>query len=236
MLRLLTILIVAIFTLTACGAPAPTPPPPEQILSQAVTAMRELDSFRFQIDRDGAPAYIDPSRTIAFRRAEGSFVSPDQADARVRVIAPGLVVEVQMVSVGGRYWETHPLTGEWGELPLHQGFNPAVLFDPNSGFQAILESDLSNLRLEGSESLPESPGESLYRLSADLAGERLSDLSHGLIGPDPLSAMLWISPETYHLHRITLTGQVSGDAEPNIWQLDFWDFNTPTEITPPISP
>ncbi len=242
----LTILILS----SSCTRPTPASLPPDEIVRRSAEHMRTLAGFHFVIDRSGAPAYFNADETIAFRRAEGDFVSPDRARARVRVIGPGLVAEIQMVGIGPDYWETGLLDGRWQRLPAEQGFNPASLFDPQSGFQPILQSDLSDLKLAGTDEIVELPGKALYKISGDAAGENLYRLSYGLIGPARVAVTLWIAPDTFELQRVQIveppasqetpaagapapTGEAAG---PTVWQIDFWDFGKAADIQPPPVP
>ena len=232
--RLPSILLLICLTLVACKQPAPETLPPDEIVSRSVERMKNLDSFHFVIDRSGAPAYLDTAETLSFSRAEGDFVAPDRATADIRVIVPGLVAEVSIVGIGDSYWETNLLSGQWQELPAGAGFNPAVLFDPVIGFQPVLESDLSDLHLVGIEELEELPGQKLYYLTGRMAGEHIYSMSYEMIGPQAMNVQLWIAPETFELYRAIITEPTADPADPSIWQLDFWDFNTPVTIEPPL--
>src|SRR3989304_5725789 len=121
---------------------------------------------------------------------------------------------------------------EWQEWPPDWGFNPAVLFDPETGIQAALVEDLSGLVLLGTEELEEIPGQSLYHLQGLFAGERLSTVSHGMIGPEAADAELWIAPGTFEVYRMILVEP--GEQEDTIWTIDFWDFDKIHEILPPL--
>jgi lipoprotein LprG len=203
------------------------------IVRQAAARMTQMSGFHFIIDRTGAPAYLDPAETLSFRRAEGDFVAPDRSRATVRIIGPGLVTDVNVISVAEIQWETNLLTGRWEELPPDWGFNPTVLFDPDVGLRAILMTDLSNLGETKAERLEDGPDQLLYAVSADVAGERLYQMSGGLIGPDPATMVMWVAPETFELHRILLTETEAGSEEPSLWQVDFAAFNQVVEINPP---
>ena len=123
--------------------------------------MQTRQGFHFLIERDGAPAYVDVDQTINFRRAEGNFVAPDRAYAAVRVITPGLIAEIQTISIAEKYWETNLVSGKWVELPAGMGFNPAILFDPAIGLPSILAADLHDAVYTGLEELKETPGKKL---------------------------------------------------------------------------
>lgn len=228
-----TILLICL-VIVACNRAAPEMLPPEEIVNRSVERMKSLDNFHFVIDRSGAPAYLDYQETLSFSRAEGDFVAPDRANAKIRIIAPGLVAEISIIGIGESYWETNLLSGQWQELPAGTGFNPAVLFDPVIGFQPVLESDLTDLQLVGIEELEELPGQKLYYLTGRIAGERLYKMSYEMIGPETMDVQLWVAPETFELYRAIITEPTADPTDPSIWQLDFWDFNTPVTIEPPI--
>jgi hypothetical protein len=111
-----------------------------------------------------------------------------------------------------------------------------VLFDPQIGFQPVLESDLTNLELIGIEELEELPGQSLYLISGQLRGDRLFLMSYEMIGPETMDVRLWIAPDTFDLYRVIITEPTPDPDNPTIWQLDFWDFNSVADIYPPPVP
>lgn len=226
--------IVSLLTLIgACAGPTSEIMDPEEIIFRSVERMKSLSGFHFVIERNGALAFLNEEGTIAFRRAEGDFVAPDRARATIRVIGPGLVAEVQVINIGDIQWETNFLTGEWQQLPPDWGFNPAALFDAEVGIQPILENDLSELEWLGLQELDEVPGKLLYALSGELNGERLHQLSFGMMGPEMMTITLWIAPETFELYRMLITETPHGEDEATIWQVDFWDYDRVVEITPP---
>jgi lipoprotein LprG len=222
------------FILAACQTPEPEALPPEDIVRLSAERMNSLSGFEFIIERSGEPVYLDLDDTIAFRRAEGHYVAPDKAQATVRIITPGLVTDVGVVSIGQTQWETDLFTPQWRELPADWGFNPAVLFDPEIGMQSILLADLSDLVLEGTEKIEDGPDQLLYVIGGNLAGERLHEMSYRMIGPESMAVQLWIIPETFELYRVLITDPSQGGPEPTIWQIDFRQFGEVIEIVPPI--
>jgi lipoprotein LprG len=219
----------------ACSSTTPEIMDPEEIVLRSVERMKSLSGFHFLIDRSGAPAFLNEEQSLSFRRAEGDFVAPDHAQAMIRVIGPGFVAEVQIVSIGEIQWETNFLTGEWQELPPEWGFNPAALFDPEVGIQPILEQDLNELEWMGMEELEEVPGASLYALTGEIDGERLNQLSLGMIGPETMTIKLWIAPDTFELYRLQLTEAPTAADESTVWKVDFWNYNHIVDIVPPDS-
>lgn len=228
-------LIFLLILIVACSSPTPDIMDPEEIVLRSVDRMKSLSGFHFVIDRSGALAFLNEEHTLAFRRAEGDFVAPDRAQTTIRVISPGLVVEVQVINIGEIQWETNFLTGEWQELPPEWGFNPAALFDPEVGIQPILEEDLSELEWVGMEELEEVPGESLYALEGEIDGQRLNQLSLGMMGPETMTVKLWIAPDTFELYRLQITEATTAGDESTVWKVDFWDYDRVVDIVPPAS-
>lgn len=223
-----------LIALASCGGGTPTPLPPSEIIERSLARMEQLKGFHYVIERSGAPAFLDMDSTLAFRRAEGDFVAPDRTRADIRVIGPGLIAEVQVISIGAQQWETNALTGAWEKLPPEWGFNPARLFDRQEGFHPILQSDLSDLQLQGTATLEDLPGEQFYLLAAHVLGERLYQLSYGMMGPDAMEVRLWIALQTFDLVRLEITDPKPDQEEATVWQIDFWDFDNVVEIIPPV--
>jgi lipoprotein LprG len=231
--RIAIFLLLIVPVIGACRQAALEAVPAEEIVARAAARMIELDGFRFAIERDGAPAYLDVDESISFRRAEGYYVAPDRAQATVRIITPGLVTEVNVISIDQTQWQTNIMSTDWQELPPNWGFNPAVLFDPEIGIQSILAADLAEMQLLDPERLDDGPESDLYVVAGQLDGGRIHEMSYGLIGPEALGAQLWVMPESFELVRAVITEENSGDEEPSIWQVDFSEFGQVVDIIPP---
>lgn len=228
-------IVVLASLLASCGRSSLPELTPDQIISSSAERMNGLDGFHYTIDRTGAPAFLDKDETISFRQAEGYYVAPDRSQATVRIITPGLVTEVNVISIGDTQWQTNVMSTQWEQLPPNWGFNPAVLFDPNIGIQSILAADVTELQLLEPEELEEGPEGLLYVLEGSLDGGRIHELSYRLIGPELLEVRLWIVPETFELARAVVTESGSGEDEPSVWQVDFSRFDEVVDIEPPSS-
>lgn len=205
-----------------------------EIVSKSIERMRNIIGFHFIIDRSGAPEFIDPDETISFSRAEGIYVTPNKVTATIRVILPGLVTEVDVISIGDIQWQTNYLSGVWELLAPEYSFNPSILFDPETGIQAALANDLLDLEFVGLEEIEEMPGFPLYLFEAVITGERTYTMTYGMIGPDEMSVQLWIAPDSFELYRLIIVESGVDGAEDTNWQLDFWDFDQVIEIVPPV--
>ena len=207
---------------------------PDEIVQNSVARMQNMPGFSFLIDRDGAPAFLDAELTISFSRAEGKFNSPDAVTAKVKVVIPGIVAEVETIGIGDFQWQTNLLSRQWEVVESGDGFNPSVLFHPETGVNKLLANDLSELELVGMVELEEVPGKELYLLIASMKGHNAFELTFGLIGPDQLDVRLWISPDTFELYRIEVIEPGVDGGEDTIWLLDFWDYDQVVDIQSPL--
>lgn len=223
-----------VLLLAACSRPSAADLSPEVIIQRSADSMQSLSGFSFLIDRQGASAYLDPQGSLSFRRAEGRFVAPNAAAAEVRIIGPGVVVEVQVISIGDRQWETHPLSGEWQEVPTGAGLNPAALLDPSAGLSQVLLSELGDTQLADMAEIEQLPGRPLYHLTGQLQDSSLDQLSFGLIADPQPSIELWIEPQTFYLHRLRIVERPGAGELERSWTIDFWDFGQAEPIQPPV--
>ncbi|MEM7336159.1 MAG: LppX_LprAFG lipoprotein [Chloroflexota bacterium] len=237
LLRLSIIFYISLLFLFVAGCRESSAPEivisPEEIIQNTAVQMNGLAGFHFFIERDGAPAYVDPPDNLfVFRRAEGDFTAPERAQAIVRIIGPGLITDVQVVTIAEVQWQTNPLTGEWEVLPPNWGFDPTVLFDAEVGLQSILQNDMSDVKLEGVEQLDGEGNGRFQKISANIDGQRLFTMSNGLIGPTQVQAELWIDTDTFNLHRVVIVEPE--EEEPSVWEVKFSQFNQAIPISSPI--
>jgi len=233
LLQLITAVILVAF-LASCGEPEPTAPPVEEIITSASATMAGLEGFHFTISVSGQPVFLDGDETLALAKADGFYSNPDRAMGSVAIQMPGLVTNVDVVSINQQQWLTNILTGDWMAMPPEWGFNPAVLFDTNDGFLAILTTDLLNPVLTGTGKAEDGPDQELYIIDGRLSGERLAEITLGLLGPDDLDVRLWIDPESFAVMRTTVTNPAGADEDSgSTWQIDLDQFGEKVTIEPP---
>ncbi len=233
MVRFILIGLV-ILLLSGCQANNTPEMTPQEILEHSAERMQSARGFQVSIARSGASAFLDYENTLSLSKLTGIFVTPDRIQAEVRVIAPGVVVSVDVISIGNVQWQTNVITGEWEQLPENWGFNPATLLAAETGLPAILIADLSDLSVEQGAELEVMPGKKLFLVSGKLNGETLYDLSNWLMGPDPMDAQIWVDPQTFDLYRAVLIEYAGDPEKERRWQIDFWDFDRVIDIQPPI--
>jgi predicted small lipoprotein YifL len=226
--------MILVLSLAACSKSGPPSMPPEDIITKAIERLKSTPGFHFTIDRTGALAFIDAKNTLAVNHIEGDFVTPDKVKGMIRVSAAGFPAEVSIVSITGRYWQTNPLNQTWEEYDPGTVFNPASLFDAQKGIQPMLQTDLSELKLVGNQQLDKWPGQQLYHLSGKMKGERIAEITFGLIGPSVLDVNLWVTPKTFEVDRIQIVNPVAGSNQPTTWTVDFLNYDQKADIQPPI--
>jgi lipoprotein LprG len=196
--------------------------------------MLSVESLHFNIEREGALAYIDADQLLAFKRAEGDFKQPDQMRALVRVITAFTPVEIGMVVLGDDQYATEPITGKWGRLPPEWGqFSLLVLFDPETGLQGLLRDGILDLQLAGMEEIA---GQPHYHLTGRASGERMSAMTMGFIGRGDVVIDVWIGADDFFVRRLRIVEPETDPNDPTTWEMEFSDFGQPVDISaPPVS-
>ncbi|MFQ5947378.1 MAG: LppX_LprAFG lipoprotein [Acidimicrobiia bacterium] len=230
------VLLVLGIAASACGDSTPSgstlPPDAGAILRYAGDAMQALRSVRFELERSGAPVYLDGSGLLAFKSAVGEYASPGSARAVIDVETPVAVFEIGSIAIGEQQWATNPLTQKWDELPPGSAFNPVLLFDSELGWKPLLSEDVTEASLVG---LVDLDGEPRYYLRGRARGRRVRVLTVGLAGEQPVDLELWVDPETGRVVRLAFT-TVTPDGDATDWLLTLSQFDEPVEpIDPPVT-
>ena len=210
--------------LAACGDSSPSvedAPEVSALLGQSATAMQDLESARFMMDRTGAPVVISG---MEFVSAEGQYDAPRSAQSILDMVAGGITLELGTISIDERTWLTNPLTGGWEELPAGTGFNPAVLFDPGVGWVPLLTDDISGAEVDRVE-------DGAYVVTGTAAAERVAVITAGLVEDQEVGVELWIGAEDSRLQRLEFSTE--GDEGRSDWVVELSEFDEPVTIDPP---
>src|SRR5437868_721607 len=119
-------------------APTPTPTPAE-LSAQIGLATQASPSVHFEISLSGKPVFADDSKLFAISSIVGDLKRPDGVLATLKATSGGGVNEIKSVSLAGKQYITNPITLAWQCLPPGSAFDPAILFDPNKGFEHLLQ-------------------------------------------------------------------------------------------------
>jgi hypothetical protein len=237
--RLVATLCGAVILLAACQTAATTeaPPDPLTLVTEAAENIRDTNTFRMQVEADGAPYYIlTDLGNVEFVRAQAQYVAPDVMQATVRLIAAAIPTEVDVFSRGDNQWYRNDiLTGaRWFNAPFSPGFNPRTLIAEETGFQKSLQA-LIDMAYVGQETLES--GENVYHLHATAQGEDVTALLAGLIYmTGAVEVDVYIGVDSRRPARFIITQPntaTEAQPEPTKWTIDIYDVNAPAEIDDP---
>jgi len=215
------LLPAAALVLAACsGGPEGAAPDPVALLGQARATMAAVETASFEMTRGGAPVTIEG---FEFASAVGRYEAPASAEAVLQVRAGDITVQLGTISIDERTWLTNPLTGRWEELTPGSGFNPAVLFDPQAGWVALL-GDLTGVSFGASEG-------SAHHLAATVPPARVEVLTAGFATAQSVPIDLWLDESTGHIRRLQLS--TTGDAGVTDWTITLSGYDEPVDIEPP---
>jgi hypothetical protein len=191
------------------------------LLASASDAMAGVEAARFEIARDGAEVTV---QGMTFDGARGEYAAPSSARAVLRVRAGDLAVELGTISIGEQTWLTNPLTGAWEELEPGTGFNPAVIFDPETGWKPLLTTDISDVEYLGASG-------GSHRVRGVVTGERIAVLTAGIADAQPVELDMRIDTGTDRLLRLDFA--TTGPEGESDWVIELSDYDRAVTIDPP---
>ena len=186
----------------------PTIPPRGALLQRAISSVLSQT-----LPAGGLSVAVDNQRSGA---------AGTRARALAAVTSPW-VAFLDDDAVAERTWLTNPLTGRWEELTPGTGFNPAVLFDPDAGWVALL-ADLTDVSFVATE-------EDGHHLTATVPPARVEVLTAGFAAAQSVPIDLWLDESSGRIRRLELS--TTGDAGVSDWRITLSDYDEPVEIEPP---
>ena len=104
------------------------------VVAASAAAMSQVTSVEFELDRDGAPIYIDEFESLALDALVGQFTVPTSARAQLTVtIDDNLTTEIGAAAIVDEVWISNPVTGDFETLPSGFDIDPSRFFDPEGG-------------------------------------------------------------------------------------------------------
>ena len=185
------------------------------VLSDAASAMSEVTSVEFALERSGAPVYIDQFESIALSSLVGQFTVPGEAAAVIDVlIDDNLNTRIGAVALGDEVWISNPVTGQFETLRAGYDIDPSKFFDPTGGWQPLLEN-LNDVELVGIEN---DGGGDRYHLRGIAPAAEVTNITVGLVRDQEVPVDLWVHPSSSLVTRAEFTTTIDG-GESN-WRLD----------------
>jgi lipoprotein LprG len=237
------LLLAVIYLLAACDlggatvAPTPAPtilptptPTPAELSAQIGQATQASPSVHFEIALSGKPVFADDTQLFAISSIIGDLKRPDGVLATLKVSASGGLSEIKSVSLAGKQYITNPITLAWQCLPPGSAFDPAILFDPNKGFEFLLQKQYRDVALIGTEELAGQPS---YHLRGTLPGQPLHEISGGLLGAGDVKADLWAAVATKRVSQLVLVDSATDAANPTTWTIVFSEYEKAVDVRAP---
>jgi lipoprotein LprG len=199
------------------------------VIAEAATAMSEVTSVEFALDRDGAPVYIDQFESIELDELIGQFAVPTQAQAQLTVTVDGnLTTEIGAVAIDDEIWISNPVTGDFETLPDGFDIDPSRFFDPEGGWQPLL-ANLRDVEMVGIEDR----GGDRYHVRGTAPAAEVQNITVGLVRDQDVSVDLWIHPGTSLVTRAEFDTTIDGAT--SSWALDLARYGDSFTIRPPAN-
>ncbi len=227
-IRSWTLLLVSFAVVVGACSGDDTTADPDAIVGLSTDRMREVDSVAFTLDRTGVPVFIDEDGLLEFTAADGRFAAPESAEALLTVRALGIPTQVGAVQIGGETWLTNPITGNWEAAPPGFTFDVATLFDPETGWSALLSGGFTNTFFVGEEELE---GETLAHFRVTAPADRVEQITAGMVRDQAVDADLWIAGSTGEIRELSFDTDMADGV--TTWRLRLTDYGLDVEITAP---
>jgi len=216
---------------TPTPSPVPTPTPtPAQLSAQIGKATLSSQSFHFTIGVSGKPVYTDPSQLFSIISMEGDLQRPGGVLATVKITSGAAIADIKLVSLAGKQYVTNPITRQWECAPPGAVFDPAVLFDPASGVEHLLQTELKQVVLVGTEDLGGRPN---LHLRGQIAGQPLLAISANSLGLGAVTGDLWADAATMRITQIELVDPATDPSNPTRWKIAFGDYDKAVDLRAP---
>ena len=224
------IIILLLVLVLSCGkkeAPASPTLTAQEIINYSIDKMTDINSFHFELSHEGGRTPI--AMGLELDEAKGDVKKPDKLETTVLAALKGMLVEVQVITIGDTTYMTNPLTKNWEFVPGE--FSAISIFDPNAGITSILQ-DMVNPTLVTTEedSIP-----NCYHIMGEIPSESLRPITLSSAEGINLTADIWIDTGSFLINQITIEGQISETEQPGITRiLKLFDYNQEIEIVSPM--
>jgi lipoprotein LprG len=209
------------------GAVADPDADPAVVVDESAAAMAAVTSVQFELERRGAPVYIDEFESIALDSLIGQFEVPTRAQAQLTVTVDGdLTTQLGAVAIDDEVWISNPVTGDFETLPDGYDIDPSRFFDPEGGWQPLL-ANLDDVTMVGIED----DGGDRYHVRGVAPAEQVQDITVGLVEDQDVTVDLWIHPGTMLVTRAEFETTIDG-AESQ-WVLELDRYGDDFTIEPP---
>ena len=228
--RFLLVAMLVLVVAAGCGGSddlggEPIAPDVEVVLAASAEAMAGVESVRFDIERSGAPVFIDEVESIAVDAVTGTVEVPDRAEALLTVTIDGSVTtQLGAIADEDGTLLSNPVTGEFEPLPAGVDLDPVQFFDPVGGWQPLI-AGLENAEFVGEEDR----GGTRYHVRGTAPAERIEAVTAGLVRRQDVEIDLWVHPVTALVTAVEF--ETDFDGAISSWTLELGGYDGVVEDT-----
>ena len=215
-------------TITACGQEEPSLPSLSavDIITNTIDKLDSATSFHFKLEHDGGGTPI--AMGLELLEATGDITKPDKLKAGVSATLSGILVKVDVITIGSTTYMTNPLTKKWEILP--GDFSAIAIFDPNTGIMSILSGIVDPTVEEGDNDYKVS-----YHVKGKIPVESLRPITLSSIEGTTVVVDIWVDPEDFSIGKIKLEGRITETEKSGIIRtLELSDYNKKVDIESPM--
>ncbi len=199
------------------------------VVDRAAAAMAEVGSVEFELERRGAPVFIDQFERLALDRLRGQFTVPTRAQAELTVTVEGnLTTRLGAVAVDEEVWISNPVTGDFETLPTGYDIDPSKFFDPEGGWRPLL-ANLRDAELVGIDDR----GGQRYHVRGTAPAAEVRNITVGLVRDQDVPVELWIHPTTGLVTAAEFSTVIDGGE--SRWELTLDRYGETFTIQPPAN-
>jgi lipoprotein LprG len=217
-------LAVAAVLITSCGQAVSDP---VALLASAQEKTNRTPSLHFHISSDSEPASPGHPHLVS---ADGDMVRPDGFTGSLKVETAGVLLSVDLVATGGRFWVRLPFSTQWTSAdPRDYGFNdPGVLLDTKTGLTVLLDSPLQ-IEVLGNDRLQ---GEELNEIRFQVSGTQIANIFPGGDAKARDEVTAGIAVGSGELRRLVITGPIVAAGRTSTFTIVLSRYGEGVKITP----
>jgi hypothetical protein len=200
---------------------------PAEVLSQAIPAMRGLETFTFTYDV-ARPEDSDPVQGTDVVALEGAVNSEGSMKAGIDLLQSGIPLHINFVAVGDTHYVENPLTRRWQSVAATD--SPVGKLNLGAGAIQILEK-IQDPTYEGRDEIE---GAQCHRIKGSVAAQDVEGIAQAISVEANFPVEVWVGVDDSLIRRITLDGAATTkEPEETVRTIELREFNQPVQIEPP---
>ena len=179
----------------------------EDVLRKSQTIMRSLSSYKLLLEHPVGVGTPVGETGLFLSEASVEINIPDEIYIEGNLLFGNIVLKTKYIKTKSKAYYLNPITQNWD--PIESETNPLSL--AVDGLNEILFSTIDQIK----NPIMDSSDKNNYIVTGSIPSNIFNLLIEETLGK-PLITKLTIDKNTYHLHKIEISGQVSKYDEPDI--------------------